>query len=183
MLRASLVSDKKQLQDIHDLNLANLRQNLDADTRNREGFVTWLYPIELLEKMHALAPSVVVMEQDNLVGYALATLQECRKFHPDLEIMLNNLAPLHFIGRPLMQQKIYCMGQICIDQNYRGRGLVSVLYERHREVYSPLYDLILTEISTSNKRSLKAHQNTGFKAIHTYKDSMDEWAVTVWDWS
>jgi hypothetical protein len=50
-------------------------------------------------------------------------------------------------------------------------------------VYSKDYGFILTEVSTSNKRSLSAHQAIGFKTIYTYKDAMDEWEIMVWDWN
>jgi len=59
---------------------------------------------------------------------------------------------------------------------------VNMLYQKHREVYSNQYDFILTEISTSNLRSLKAHEKMGFETIYTYQDSVDEWNVVVWNW-
>lgn len=57
------------------------------------------------------------------------------------------------------------MAQICVDRNYSGKGLVNMLYQKHKEVYSFHYDFILTEISTSNYRSIKAHEKIGFQSI------------------
>jgi L-amino acid N-acyltransferase YncA len=74
------------------------------------------------------------------------------------------------------------MGQICIDKTYRGKGVFKMLYDKHREMNKDVYDFIVTEISTGNLRSIKAHQKTGFKTIHTYLDHMDEWNVVLWDW-
>ena len=57
-----------------------------------------------------------------------------------------------------------------------------MLYQKHKKLYSIKYNLIVTEISASNPRSQKAHENVGFKTIHTYRDKIDEWKVVVWDW-
>jgi L-amino acid N-acyltransferase YncA len=74
------------------------------------------------------------------------------------------------------------MGQICIDKNYRGKGVFNNLYQHHKKIYQTKFDLLITEISTHNPRSQKAHEKVGFKTIHNYKDVMDEWHVVGWDW-
>jgi hypothetical protein len=182
MLQATTVTREDELNQIFALNQQNLKQQLTIEEQKTEGFVTWLYSIDLLQKMHSLAPSIVVKDNDKVVGYALTTLKEASVFHPDLQTMFQNLEPLDFNGKPLFSYSFYCMGQICIAKEYRGQGLVQLLYQKHREVYSPKYDLLLTEISTSNKRSQQAHEKVGFKTIHTYRDALDEWNVVVWPW-
>ncbi len=74
------------------------------------------------------------------------------------------------------------MGQICIAKVYRGQGLFEQLYNYHKEIYQPQFDLFVTEISTRNHRSLRAHEKVGFKTIHTHRDNLDEWRVVAWDW-
>ena len=96
--------------------------------------------------------------------------------------MMKNLADLKYEGSPLTNYGFYLMGQVCIRRDYRGKGVFEMLYREHKQTYSSQYDLLVTEISTSNHRSLKAHQKTGFKNIHTYEDAMDEWTVVAWDW-
>jgi len=182
MLKASIVTTQNELSQIYHLNQRNLKQNLNEETRKHEGFVTWLYSMELLEKMHQLSPSIIIKDADYLAAYALTTLKEAKTFHPDLELMFCNLETVWYKNKPLSDYKFYCMGQICVDEKFRGLGLVLMLYVKHKEVYSNQYDFILTEISTSNTRSLKAHEKIGFKTIHTYKDSVDEWKVVVWEW-
>ena len=103
-------------------------------------------------------------------------------FIPDLQEMFQNLEEVYYKNSPLASFHFYCMGQICIAKEYRGKGLVNALYQKHKELYGREYDFILTEISTRNYRSLKAHQKIGFETIHTHRDTLDEWAVVVWDW-
>lgn len=183
MLRATIVTTKDELLQIHQLNQKNLKQNIDKDIREKEGFVTWLYSYELLEKMHHLSPSIIIKDAEKVVAYALTTLKEAKVFHPDLGIMFHNLDVVQFKGKSLSDYYFYCMGQICVENEYRGKGLVNLLYQKHKEMYSECYDFLLTEISTSNLRSLKAHRKIGFQSIYTYRDEMDEWNVIVWDWN
>ncbi|MBD0296008.1 MAG: GNAT family N-acetyltransferase [Flavisolibacter sp.] len=182
MYIATIVTTPAELQQIHVLNAQNLRQNLTSEEQNKEGFVSWLYPIDLLEQMHRLAPSVIVKEDEKVVGYALTTLIEASAFHPGLQAMFHNLESVRYKGYPLFSYRFYCMGQICVAREHRGRGLFKSLYQKHREIYSPHYDFILTEISIHNRRSQIAHENVGFSTIYTYKDVMDEWNMVVWDW-
>ena len=96
--------------------------------------------------------------------------------------MITNLQPVSYKNMPLLSYNFYLMGQICVHKNYRGKGLFSMMYEEHKERYSHQYEFLLTEIITSNKRSIKAHKKIGFKEIYTYRDSMGEWSLVVWDW-
>lgn len=183
MLEATIVTTDDELLQIHRLNQKNLKTNLDDQTQNQEGFVTWLYSLELLKKMHGLSPGVIVKDENTIAGYALTTLKEARSFHPDLDVMFKNLENVQYNGKSLSSHHFYCMGQICVAKEYRGRGIVNMLYQKHKEIYSTQFDFILTEISTSNKRSIKAHQNIGFKTVYRYRDTVDEWDVVVWDWT
>jgi GNAT superfamily N-acetyltransferase len=183
MLIATIVTSDEELMQIHRLNQQNLKTNLDQLTQNQEGFVTWLYRIELLKQMHKLSPSIIIKDGKAVAAYALTTLKETRSFHPDLETMFRHLEKVQYKGKPLSSYQFYCMGQICVAREYRGKGLVSRLYQKHKEVYSVQYDFLLTEISASNIRSLKAHEKIGFQTIYTYTDGMDEWKVVVWDWT
>lgn len=182
MFYATTVSSEDELRQIHELSRQNLKSSLTAEEKKEEGFVTWLYSYELLYQMHELAPSIIVKFEDAVIGYALVTLREASAFHNDLHIMMENLSSLHYKEKPLMSYSFYLMGQICIHKECRGKGVFEMLYHKHKEIYHKRYDMLVTEISTSNYRSLRAHQKIGFKTIHTYHDAMDEWEVVVWDW-
>jgi RimJ/RimL family protein N-acetyltransferase len=69
-----------------------------------------------------------------------------------------------------------------VAYDYRGKGAFDMLYSFHRSAFSGQYDLLATEISTSNLRSIRAHLRVGFEVIDRYRDQEDEWEVVVWDW-
>ncbi len=182
MLQASLVINEDELIQINQLNKQNIKGSLSEEEKEQEGFVSWLYSLELLKKMDGLAPSVIVKDGQEVVGYALTTVKESTAFHNDLKLMVDNLQTINYKDKPLTSFNFYFMGQICIAKEYRGKGVFNLLYQKHKEAYKSQYDLLITEVSTSNIRSQKAHEKVGFKTIYTYRDASDEWNVIVWDW-
>ncbi len=183
MLVPGLVEDKKELQQILSLQSENLSHHISPEELLSQGFVTIRHDINTLLQLHALAPSVIVKDKGIVAGYALTMLKECRQLIPGLESMFAVFDQLSWNAKPLNQHNFYIMGQICVARPYRGRGLVELLYQFHKECYGTRYELLVTEIATRNKRSLRAHEKAGFKTIHIHEDQMDEWAVVAWDWS
>ena len=182
MLTAKLVTTEEELAQIARLSASNLVTNISVETKAAEGFVTWSYPLATLKLLHALQPSVTVKDHDIVAGYALVLTRECTVVYPPLKGMIEHMRGLPFRGQPLLDHRVYVMGQICVHPAYRGKGVVDLLYQFHRQEFSSRFDLLVTEISTSNIRSMKAHLKTGFNVIDTYRDEQDEWNVVLWDW-
>jgi len=176
------VSSPAELQQIHELNQQNLKTKLSFREQQEQGFVSWPYSVELLQQMHALAPSVIALDQGKVVAYALTAVKECRYFHPDLNTFFSHIEGLTFQGRLLDEYQYYCMGQICVGRQYRGRGIVQLLYAEHKRLFGPTYDFVLTEIATNNARSMRAHEKIGFVSVNTYTSETGEWNVVIWPW-
>ncbi|WP_426751158.1 GNAT family N-acetyltransferase [Myxococcus sp. Y35] len=177
------VKHRAELEQILALQQRNLKQALSADEMRSQGFVTVQHDLPALEQMHAMAPSIVAHHGEALVAYALTMPREARTLTPVLEPMFALFDTLEFRGKPLNQHRFYVMGQICIDKAHRGQGLFDRLYHQHRDHFRDRFDLIVTEVSSRNLRSLRAHERVGFETIHTYQDATDDWAVVAWDWA
>jgi ribosomal protein S18 acetylase RimI-like enzyme len=182
MLVATTVTTNAELDQVLHLQQKYLVTNIDKEEMQSQGFVTVQHTPELLQQMHSLAPSIVIKNGDEVVAYALVMLNECRHLVPVLVPMFNSFDQLTWKGNFLSGYSFYVMGQICVAKEYRGQGLFDMLYHKHREVYQPQFDFIVTEVATRNKRSLRAHERVGFETIHVYTDELDEWAVVLWDW-
>jgi GNAT superfamily N-acetyltransferase len=183
MLTATTVSNTLEIEQILALQQQNLKQHVSAAEKQSQGFVTVEHTFELLWQMHLQAPSIIVKHDNQLAGYALTMLSACKTLIPELVTMFENFNQLHWKNKPLSSYSYYAMGQICVDKAYRGQGVFDLLYERHKTVYQNQFDLLLTEISTSNIRSQRAHERVGFTTINTYRDHIDEWNVVLWDWT
>ena len=178
--RTCLVTGRVELEQILQLQAANLREHVPPEQAAREGFLTVAHTLEVLEQMHALAPSIIAKEGERLAGYALVMPVETRAFVPVLEPMFQLLQTLSWRGRPLREWGYYIMGQVCVAEAFRGQGVFDALYREHRARYAERFACTVTEVSTRNTRSLRAHARVGFEVLETYRDATDEWAVMVW---
>ena len=178
MVEARQVQNRRDLEQILELQRANLARHLSPDEVVTQGFVTVQHTLPILEHMHAMAPSIVAKDGDALAGYALVMPIECRFFVPLLEPMFQRLDALG-----LFRERVYMMGQICVDKRWRGQGVVDLLYGAHRRHLRSSYDCSVTEVATRNVRSMRAHERVGFAEIDRYRDATDEWALLRWDWS
>ena len=175
--RTCLVTRREELERILQLQAVNLRDHVSPEQAAREGFVTVAHTLDVLERMHALAPSVIAKDGERLAGYALVMPVEARTFVPILEPMFQLLETLSWRGRPLREYRYYVMGQVCVAETYRGQGVFDALYREHRASYGARFDCTVTEVATRNTRSMRAHTRVGFERIATYQDATDEWAV------
>ncbi len=176
-IQTCLVTDRSELEQILQLQAANLRDCVTPEQAAQEGFVTVAHTLDVLEKMHALAPSVIAKDGDRVAGYALVMPVEARAFVPILEPMFQLFEALSWRGRPLHEHAYYVMGQICVAGEYRGQGVFDALYREHRASYASRFDCTVTEVATRNTRSMRAHARVGFETLKTFRDATDEWAV------
>ncbi len=174
------LSDPADLQRILELQRANLATSIDGEELRSQGFVTAVHSLQTLQQMHALAPSIVAKAGAELAGYALTMLVEARRFVPILDPMFQLFERLSWRGRPLREVSHYVMGQVCIAKPFRGQGLFDELYRGHQAAYRERFELLLTEVSERNPRSLRAHERVGFEPLHRYRDEVDQWVVLGW---
>ena len=178
MVTVRPAADDRDLEAILALQRANLERNLESLA---DGHVTLEHTLASLRQMQALEPSFVAVEGPALAGYALVLAPALRPLFPVLEPMFALSDRLAFHGRPLASLRYYVMGQVCVAPPYRGTGVFDALYRAHAEALGQRYDLVVTEVATRNRRSLRAHQRVGFEVIATHRDETDEWAVVAWD--
>ena len=178
MIEAGPVEREEELRQILDLQRENRPGRLSTEEIAAEGFVTVEHTLDLLKRMHAIAPSIVARDGASLAGYALVMPLQCRSVIPILEPMFQRLDSLG-----MAEQRFYVMGQICVAKPWRGKGVFDLLYQAHRRHLRGTFDCSVTEVATRNTRSMRAHQRVGFKVIDRYRDATDEWALLRWDWS
>lgn len=172
----------EDLRQTLDLQAANLKTNVSAETKQTQGFVTVCHSREELNLLHTATPQIIAKDGDQVVGYALAMLPSLGEFIPDLKPMFELFGRIPWGDQTLLDSNFYVMGQICVAADYRGQGVFDGLYQAHRELYSPTFDLLVTEISVSNTRSQRAHERVGFRTVYRHKDHVDDWNVVVWEY-
>lgn len=156
-------------------------RTLAPEIQDREGFVFAEHSLPLLRRMAAALPQAIALDGDAVVGYCLALSLALRDEVPSLAPMFEQFAACRWRDRPLAESRFFVGGQVCVDRDYRGRGLLARLYEQVRRSASPDYALCVTEIAVRNAVSLRAHERRGFEAIARYSDGREDWVIVAWD--
>ena len=183
MMYAVTASTDRELEQILALQQLNLRGVQPAAVEKEQGFVTVAHTFIQLRQLNDCAPAILVKDGDHLAGYALVMTPESAGTVPELAELFNGLSRVMYRGEPLKHRRWYVMGQVCVAERFRGRHVFSLLYAMHRHCYSPRYDLLITEISERNTRSLRAHEKIGFRPVDAHRMAGEKWVVVAWDWS
>lgn len=180
MVQYTRSTTTKELEQILALQLSNHKSTVSKEVAQKEGFVTVMHDLAILQKMNTPHPHIIAKDGDDVIGYAIVMETKWRNEVEELEPMFGYIDSIDFKGAPLKDLSYFTMGQVCIHENYRGQGVFTGLYETMAKAMSPHYDYILTEVSSSNHRSLRAHEKVGFEVVDRYF-SGDNWVVILWD--
>jgi hypothetical protein len=183
-IRLTTVSNVAEVHQILELQAANLASALTPDTIASQGFVTVRHDVEVLARMNEAAPAIIAKDDDRVVGYALVMPRAFASQVPMLQPLFHTLDALSWRGTSLRDQpRWFVMGQICIADGYRGRGIFDGLYRTMGDTYRDRYDFTVTEVAARNTRSLRAHARVGFVTLHRYADAMtgEKWQIIVLD--
>ena len=178
------VSSHDEVRQILALQAANHPSALTADTIASQGFVTVRHDPGVLERMNETAPAIIAKDGDRVVGYALVMPRDFASDVPILQPLFQMLDGLSWRGAPLRAgTRWFVMGQICIADGYRGRGIFDGLYRTMAAEYRDRYDFTVTEVAARNTRSLRAHARAGFQTLQRYADATtgEQWHVIVLD--
>ena len=99
MLVAKLVSTHTELQEILQLQQANIKPYLTETESAEQGFVPVVHTTKQLEQLHAIHPSVFLKDGNTLAGYALVMPSECADVVPVLILVFNTLNQLGYKGQ------------------------------------------------------------------------------------
>lgn len=182
MVTLTLAAAPAELEQIIALQRRNHPDAVPPAQRQEQGFVTMEYTVAQLQSMCGRYRHAIAKAGDTVVGYALVMLSEQRADFPFLLPMFEAIDAASLNGRPVSAGNYVVMGQVCIDRAYRGQGLFRALYGLLRQQLQADFELIATEVSVNNARSLRAHRQTGFCTIWPEPGSTAEWQVLAWDW-
>jgi len=157
------------LEGILSLQARNHYSNITQDVADKEGFVSCIHDLELIKKMNSPYPHIVAKKGDEIVAYALVMTRAHSDALAILRPMFDKINSLDFEGHALKDSSYVVMGQICIDKEYRSRGIFRKLYENMKQQLAAKFDYIITEVDDDNKRSLAAHARCGFQTIEKYR--------------
>ena len=178
------VQSDDDVRGILALQQKNLKKNLTSEQIKSQGFLTVEHKFSVLKAMNDAHPSVIVKDGDMVVAYCLAMLPQFRNDVPELIALFDTIDKIDYESQTLKDFKYVVMGQVCVGEGYRSMGFFDGMYQKLREELSAKFELCVTDISTNNSRSLKAHARVGFIPVKDFHDAIlgEVWRVVVWDW-
>ncbi len=182
MIHYTRSTNRKDLEQIIQLQVENREGSISKEELQSEGFVTVVHDLSLLEEMNTPHPHTIGKDGDLLIAYVLTMLKSLEDRIPILVPMFQQINTTEYKGELLRDTDYFVIGQCCVKKSYRGQGVFKGLYETMREYMVPHFRYAITEIATRNPRSIRAHEKMGFKVIKEYTDATDHWALVLWDW-
>lgn len=175
MIEYVLSSSQKQIEEIVVLQKQNFPENLSKEERESDGFVTVKHTVEQLLQWQKKQPHILAVSEGKVIGYALCMLAE---FKDDVPVLIPMFEKIEASIDSSISYLV--MGQVCVDKDFRGKGVFRGLYDKMKASCDS-FDWIITEVDTSNIRSMKAHEAVGFKELITYKYEKHIWSLIYLD--
>jgi ribosomal protein S18 acetylase RimI-like enzyme len=172
MIQYQLTKTMQELKQILVLQQLNLSKNLSAQEKKEQGFVTLEHSFQELKKFHDIYPHSIAKFNNKVVGYALSMDVSCKNEIELLKPMFDEIDAIY-------SDSYIAMGQICIDADFRGKGVFKGLYSLMQETFASKYTAIITEIDAANLRSMNAHQKIGFTELTRYFSNNQEWVIVI----
>lgn len=185
MITYSPAEKESDFEAILTLQRQNLRQFLTEEERQTQGFLTAVYSLDFLKEMHEASAHLVARDGDKVVGYVLGLTPGFLPRDPVFASYLKAVQTLSWQGKPMLSHHPLIVGQLCVDKNYRGQGLVDGLYQACRNHHQGKFDFLLSDVSALNPRSFRAHQRVGFVPLAEFPDEFtgETWHILLWDWA
>ena len=98
-----------------------------------QGFVTVVHSLEDLKKLNSQEQHLVMKDGDTIVGYLLAMTKYSRHDIPVLIPMFDVFDKLAYKKKLIASSNYIVVGQVCIDKNYRGMGLLDNSYATYKK--------------------------------------------------
>ncbi|MEO5889133.1 MAG: GNAT family N-acetyltransferase [Ferruginibacter sp.] len=176
-------NSEADLSGIIGLQKNNVSANLTSEEISSQGFVTVIHSLEDLKKMNDVELHIICKDGEKVVAYLLAMTEKSKDDIPVLVPMFEIFNEVLFMERPVSTYKYIVVGQVCVDKDYRGMGVLDKCYEMYKNTFRGRYHFAITEIASRNIRSINAHKRIGFNEIHKYTSPEGEdWSIVLWQW-
>ena len=130
--------------------------NLSAEQK-KNGFVTTPFTIDQLTDIINQTGLFTAKDNNTIIAYAFAGSWQYFSQWPIFNAMTERFPLLAFRDFTITTENSFQYGPVCIDEKYRGSGLLNKLFELMRITLLKRYPLSITFINKINPRSLKAH--------------------------
>lgn len=159
-----------------------LYRNLD-EVERQKGFVTTPFTIPQIEEIMAQNGLFIAKnENDDIIAYAFAGSWNYFEQWEIFNFMVARFPQLSFHGKEITTGNSFQYGPVCIDERYRGKGVLNQLFETMRIELVKKYPISITFINKINVISEKAHtKKLGWEIIDTFEFNSNTYIGLAFD--
>lgn len=167
--------------------VSELQQKYHVSTIREEdkadGFVTTLFtPEQFLSLIRDENGLAVACDGSKIVSYAMAASWDYWSSWPLFQHMIADLHTITYLGRTLDTKNSYQYGPVCIDKDYRGRGVLEHIFEFSRRQMADRFPVMVTFINRINPRSYDAHvRKVGMELLKTFEFNNNHYYELAYD--
>ncbi len=147
-----------------------LYRNL-SDEERKKGFVTTPFTVSQLEEI-LLQNGLFIAETEDgtIVSYVFGGSWKYFEQWEIFNFMVSRFPKLSFQGKKITTLNSFQYGPICIDEKYRGTGLLNKIFEEMRLEFFKKYPISITFINKVNAISTNAHtKKLGWEIIDEFQ--------------
>lgn len=156
-----------------------------SEKEREEGFVTTPFTHSQIEEI-ILENGIFIAENEHntIIAYAFAGSWKYFEQWEIFNFMTARFPLLSFKGMKINIENSFQYGPVCIDKNYRGQGLLNVLFEEMRIEFLKKYPIAITFINSMNTISVMAHtKKLGWKVIDEFEFNNNKYIMLALDMS
>lgn len=164
------IGHKNDIPGVLSLQDRYLFRNMSTLERQK-GFVTTPFTVPQIEDIID-QNGLFVAENDNaiIVAYAFAGSWSYFEQWEIFNFMTSRFPRLSFHGSPITTENSFQYGPICIEEAYRGQGVLNQLFEEMRIEFLKKYPISVTFINKVNVISEKAHiKKLGWEKVDEFE--------------
>ena len=144
-----------------------------ADTPEGMPYVSMKYTPKMLQVMVAGGTHIILEDHEGLCGYILSMSSSFELYYPPL-------APMFDRVKALGLDNYLFVGQVCIAQRHRGKGVLSLMYRAFLSSICDEYEFLITEVALDNPISIRAHRSMGFREVKQYEGERGKaWSIIL----
>lgn len=159
----------KDIPGVLNLQERNLAANL-SESEMKQGFVTTPFTVSQIESIIRQNGLFIAKDQSEVIAYIFAGSWEYFAQWEIFNYMVSRFPELSFINQKITIENTFQYGPVCIDINYRSRGIFNELFECMRLEFVKKYPISITFINQLNAISTAAHtRKIGWKIIDEFE--------------
>ena len=164
------IGNKEDIDGVLALQEKYLYRNLN-ETERKNGFVTTPFTANQIEEIiRQNGIFVAENERDEIIAYAFAGSWKYFEQWEIFNFMVSRFPKLSFNGKKITTENSFQYGPVCIDKDYRGNGVLNLIFEEMRIEFYKKYPISVTFINKINEISERAHtKKMGWEIIDEFE--------------